>query len=60
MSDKQVAIRHFPASEFEMRLKLHHLADDMIESGKMQYQNETGVWTDNLRRPGVVITEPKW
>lgn len=68
----------------------HHLMDDVIEGGKLQYKDgamavptgpglgvsldrdklaryhelskeqEMGTWTDDPRRPGVVITQPKW
>jgi glucarate dehydratase len=68
----------------------HHLTDDILEGGKMQFkdgamkvptgpglgvtldrdklaryyelskQREMGAWTDDPRRPGSVITQPKW
>jgi glucarate dehydratase len=68
----------------------HHLTDDIIAGGKMQYKNgamavptgpglgveldrdklaryhelskrhEMGAWTDDPRRRGAVITQPKW
>ena len=68
----------------------HHLTDDILEGGKMQFrdgamkvptgpglgvtldrdklaryhelskQQEMGAWTEDSRRPGLIITQPKW
>ena len=68
----------------------HHLTDDILEAGKMQFKNgamkvptgaglgvtldrdklaryhelskkqEMGSWTDDPKRPGFIITQPKW
>jgi glucarate dehydratase len=90
----QAAMLHLAACTANLTLAAdshyHHLTDDVIEGGKMQYRNgmmkvpsgpglgisldrdklaryhelskkqEMGAWTDDPRRPGAVITQPKW
>jgi len=90
----QAAMLHLAASTANLTLAAdshyHHLSDDIIEGGKMQYRNgtmkvpsgpglgvtldrdklaqyhelskkqEMGAWTDDPRRPGTVISQPKW
>lgn len=90
----QAAMLHLAASTANVTLAAdshyHHLSDDIIEGGKMQYRNgtmkvpsgpglgvtldrdklaqyhelskkqEMGAWTDDPRRPGTVISQPKW
>lgn len=90
----QAAMIHLAACLSNMTLAAdshyHHLTDDIIEGGKLQYKNgamavpngpglgvtldrdklahyrelskrqEMGTWTDDPRRPGVVIPQPKW
>lgn len=90
----QAAMLHLAACTANLTLAAdshyHHLTDDIIEGGKMQYRNgtmkvpsgpglgvsldrdklgryhelskkqEMGSWTDDPRRPGAVITQPKW